>query len=85
MERTLSGREMSNSRAEEKEKTNQNEEKAIGGDHGKSVTKRTTETEKQVQTEQPEKSSEQKQKDKFKVYTPIVPFPQRIQKAKKEE
>ena len=49
------------------------------------MTERTTETEKQVQTEQPEKSSEQKQKEKVKTYTPTVPFPQRIQKAKKEE
>ena len=46
---------------------------------------RTTETEKQVQNEQPEKSSEQKEKEKVKAYTPAVPFPQRIQKAKKEE
>ena len=37
-----SGREMSNSKAEEKEKTNQKEEKATGGDHGKSMTERTT-------------------------------------------
>ena len=76
---------MSNSRAEEKEKTNKKEEKATGGDHGKSMTERTTETEKWVQTEQPEKSNEQKQKEKVKAYTPTVPFPQRIQKAKKEE
>ena len=55
-----SGREMSNNRAEEKEKTNKKEEKGTGGDHGKSMTKRTTEIEKQGQTEQPEKSSEQK-------------------------
>ena len=38
-----------------------------------------------MQTKQPEKSSEQKQKEKVKAYTPAVPFPQRIQKAKKEE
>ena len=39
-----------------------------------------------MQTEQLEKSSEQKQKEKVKDYThPTVPFPQRIQKAKKEE
>ena len=49
------------------------------------MTERTTETEKQVQTEQPEKSNKQKQKEKVKAYTPAVPFPQRIQKAKKEE
>ena len=49
------------------------------------MAKRTTETEKQVQTEQPEKSCEQKQKEKGKAYTLVVPFPQRIQKAQKEE
>ena len=38
-----------------------------------------------MQTEKPEKSSEQKQKEKVKAYTLTVPFPQRIQKAKKEE
>ena len=38
-----------------------------------------------MQTEQPEKSCEQKQKEKGKAYTPVIPFPQRIQKAKKEE
>ena len=38
-----------------------------------------------MQTEQPKKSCEQKQKEKDKAYTPAVPFPQRIQKAKKEE
>ena len=70
-----SGREMSNSRAEEKEKTNQKEKKATGGDNGKSMTERTIETEKQVQTEQLEKSNEQKQKEKVTAYTPAVPFP----------
>ena len=38
-----------------------------------------------MQTEQPEESCEQKKKEKVKVYTPAVPFPQRIQKARKEE
>ena len=38
-----------------------------------------------MQNEQPEKSSEQKEKEKVKACTPAVPFPQRIQKAKKEE
>ena len=41
-----SGREVSNSRAEEKEKTNKKEEKATRGDNGKSMTERTTETKK---------------------------------------
>ena len=43
-----SGRSMSNSKAKEKEKTNKKEEKETGGDHGKSMIERTTETEKQV-------------------------------------
>ena len=76
---------MSKSRAEEKEKTDKKEEKANGGDNRKNMTERTIETEKQVQTEQPKKSSEQKQKEKVKAYTLVVPFPQRLQKAKKEE
>ena len=38
-----------------------------------------------MQTKQPGKNCEQKQKDKVQAYTPTVPFPQRIQKAKKEE
>ena len=38
-----------------------------------------------MQIEQPKKSCEQKQKEKVKAYTPTFPFPQRIQKAKKEE
>ena len=41
-----SGREMKKSRAEEKEKTNQKEEKANGGDNGKNMTERTIEIEK---------------------------------------
>ena len=56
-----SGREINNNRKEQKEKTDQKEEKnATGGENGKSMVQRTTETEKQVQTEQPEKSCEQK-------------------------
>ena len=76
---------MSSIKTKQKEKTDQKEEKAIGGENGKSMAERTKETEKQVQTEQPEKSCEQKQKEKVKAYTLAIPFPQRIQKAKKEE
>ena len=76
---------MIGSRIEQKEKTDQKEEKVTGGENGKSMAERTIGTEKQVQTKQPEKSCEQKQKEKVKAYTPAVPFPQRIQKAKKEE
>ena len=46
-----SGREMNTSRTEQKEKTDQKEEKETGGENGKSMAKRTTETEKEVQTE----------------------------------
>ena len=75
----------SSSRAENKEKTDQEEDKANGRDDEKSMLERTTKEEKQKQTEQPEKSYGQKQKEKVQAYTPAVPFPQRLQKAKKEE
>ena len=70
-----SGKEMSNNRVEEKEKTDKKDEKATGGDNGRSKTEKIIETEKQVHTKQLEKSSEKKQKEKVKVYTPVVPFP----------
>ena len=38
-----------------------------------------------IQTEQPEVSNAQKQKEKIPAYTPTAPFPQRLQKAKREE
>ena len=41
-----SGKEMRNRIAEEEEKTDQKEEKATGGDNGRSKTEKTTETEK---------------------------------------
>ena len=43
------------------------------------------EGEKSIQTEQPEGSNEHKQKEGVPAYTPTVPFPQRLQKAKREE
>ena len=80
-----SGKEVNNGgRAENKEKTDQEEDKANGRDDEKSMSKRTTKEEKQKQTEQPEKSCGQKQNEKVQAYTPAVPFPQRLQKAKKE-
>ena len=51
---------MNSNRTEQKEKTDQKEEKATGGENVKSMAERTTETKKQVQTEQPEKSCEHK-------------------------
>ena len=81
-----SGKEVSNnSRAENKEKTDQEEDKANGREDEKSMSRRTTKEEKQKQIEQPKKSCGQKQKEKEQAYTPAVPFPQRLQKAKKEE
>ena len=38
-----------------------------------------------MQTEQPGKNCEQKQKEKVQAYTLAVPFSQRLQKEKKEE
>ena len=76
---------MSSSRVEKKEKTNQKEEKEIGREDRKSNSKQTTETEKQVQTEQPGVTCEEKQKEKIQAYTSAIPFPQRLQKAKRED
>ena len=45
----------------------------------------TAKTENKVQTEQPRENYEQKHKEKVQAYTPTVPFPQRLQKAKKNE
>ena len=76
---------MSNRRAEKKEKTDQKEEKEIGSEDRRSNSEQTIETEKQVQTEQPGVTFEQKQKEKIQAYTSAVLFPQRLQKAKMEE
>ena len=46
---------------------------------------KTIEANKKIQTEQPEGISEQKQKERVPAYTPIVPFPQRLQKAKRKK
>ena len=71
-----SGKEVSSSsRAENKEKTDQEEDKANGREDEKSMSKRTTKEENQKQTEQLEKSCGQKQKEKVQAYTPAVPFP----------
>ena len=81
-----SGKEVSsNNRVENKEKTDQEEDKAIGRDDEKIMSERTTKEEKKKQTEQPEKSCGEKQKEKVQAYTLVVPLLQRLQKAKKEE
>ena len=79
------GREMSSSITEKKEKTDQKEEKGIGREDRRSNLEQTAVTEKQVQTEQPGVTCEQKKKEKIQAYTSAVPFPQRLQKVKREE
>ena len=49
------------------------------------MSEKTIDVEKQKLTEQPEKSGGLKHKEKVQAYTPAVPFPQRLQKARREE
>ena len=49
------------------------------------MSEKTTDAEKQKLIEQPKKSCELKQKEKVQAYTPAVPFPQRLQKARRKE
>ena len=49
------------------------------------MSEKTIDAENQKLTEQPEKSCELKQKEKVQSYTPTMPFPQRLQKARREE
>ena len=65
---------MSNNRRKERKEETEAEQEGTG-----------KEGEKSTQTEQPEGSNEQKQKEGVPAYTPTVPFPQRLQKAKREE
>ena len=80
-----SGKELSNNRATKIEKTEQEEEEEIGRKNRKSSSELTVETENKVQNEQSGEKCKQKQKEKVQAYTLVVPFPQRLQKAKKEE
>ena len=56
-----------------------------GKEEEKNMSEKITEARKQAQTEQSERSCEKKQKEKAQAYTPAVPFPQRLQKARREE
>ena len=76
---------MSNIRTEKKEKIDQKEEKEIGREDRRSNTIQTIETKKQVQIEQPIVTCEHKQKEKIQAYTSVIPFPQRLKKARREE
>ena len=73
-----------NSKKERKEETDAKQEETRE-EGEKSTPENNIEVKKKIQTEQPEGSSEQKQKEKVPAYKPTVPFPQRLQKAKREE
>ena len=49
------------------------------------MSEKTIDAKKQKLTEQPEKSCGLKQEEEVQAYTPAVPFPQRFQKARREE
>ena len=69
-----SGKEVSNNRRKERKEETEAEQEETE-----------KEGEKSTQNEQPEGSNEQKQKEGVPAYTPTVSFPQRFQKAKREE
>ena len=69
-----SGKEVDNNRKKERKEETEAEQEETG-----------KEGEKSIQTEQPEESNEQKQKERVPTYTHTVPFPQMLQKAKREE
>ena len=69
-----SGKEVGNNNKKERKEETDAEQKETG-----------KEGEKNTQTKQPEGSTEQKQKERVPNYTPTVPFPQRLQKEKREE
>ena len=80
-----SGKEVSsNSRKEKKEKTDEEEEETGRGEE-KNMSEKTTDAEKQKLTEQPEKSFKLELKANVQAYTSVMPFPQRLQKARREE
>ena len=80
-----SGKEVGNNNKKESKEETDVEQEGTGKEEEKSMPEKTIEAKKKIQTEQPEGSSEQKQKEKVPAYTPIVPFPQRLQKVKREE
>ena len=80
-----SSKELSSSRAEKKERSEQEEVKETGKEDRKNNSEWAAETDNKVHTEQQGKNYEQKHKEKGQPYTHAIPFPQRLQKAKKEE
>ena len=73
-----------NIRKERKEGTEEEREETRK-EEKKNMPEKITKARKKEQTEQPKRSCEQKQKKKAQAYTPAVPFPQRLQKARREE
>ena len=69
---------MNNSRAEKKEKSEQEEVKETGEEDRKNNSEWAAETENKMHTEKHGKNCEQQQKEKVQAYTSAVPFPQRL-------
>ena len=69
-----SGKDLNNNRRKERKKEIEAEQEETG-----------KEGEKSTQIEQPKGSNEHKLKEGVPAYTPSVPFPQRLQKARREE
>ena len=80
-----SGKEVSSSSIKEKEEKTDEEEEATGREEEKNMLEKITTTENKKLTEQPVKSCELKLKEKVQAYTPVVPFPHRLKKARREE
>ena len=80
-----SGKEVGNSSRKERTEGTEEEQEETGKEEKKNMPEKITEARKQAQTEQPDRSCEHKQKEKAQAYTPAVPFPQRLQKARREE
>ena len=80
-----SGKEVSSSNRKEKKEKTDEEEKVTGREEEKNMSEKTIDAEKKKLIEQPENSCGLKQKEEVQAYTPAVPFPQRFQKARREE
>ena len=73
-----SGKEVGNGSKKERKEETDAEQEETGKEGEKSTPEKTTEANKKIQIEQPEGSSEQKQKERVPAYTPTAPFPQRL-------
>ena len=69
----------------ERKEGTEEEQEETRKEEKKNMPEKITKARKQAQIEQPERSCEQKQKEKTQAYKPVVPFPQRLQKARREE